>query len=74
MDETLADVIHDAQCSDKIRSKAGRSYCRRYDRGAGDPHYDFYQGQAAALAARLEPVIGGANVLPVVRLVVGELC
>jgi hypothetical protein len=72
MDETLADVIHDGSCGDMIETRGGKPHCRRYVKG--NPHYDYYQEHAAELAERLEPMIGWANVLPVVRLLVGELC
>jgi len=55
-----------------IETRGGKPHCRRYVKG--NPHYDYYQEHAAELAERLEPMIGWANVLPVVRLLVGELC
>ena len=68
----LADVIHDNSCGDISSMPGGQ--CKRYARGGGEPHYDYYQAHAAELAAKLEPLIGSANVLPVVRILVGELC
>lgn len=47
--------------------------CRRYVKGYGDSHYDYYQARAGVLDAQLAPEIGGANVLPVVHLVLSEL-
>lgn len=67
---TLADVIHDALCAEHVYSP---EKCRRYAKGYGDPHYDFYQARAAVLDAQLAPEIGSANVLPVVRIVLSEL-
>jgi hypothetical protein len=66
--ENLADVIHDGVCIDGQDGK-----CKRYARGKGDPHHDYYQARATALENALEPVIGWANVLPVVHIVLDEL-
>jgi hypothetical protein len=62
----LADAVHDEVCA------AGKT-CRPYAKGAGYPHYDFYQMRAENLLKELEPLIGWANVIPVVRAVLGEL-
>lgn len=66
---TLADVIHDGLCADQ----ADPEKCSRYNKGYGHPHYDYYQARAAVLARELEPLIGAANVLPVVRIFLYEL-
>lgn len=65
---TLADVIHDHLCGENMNTQE----CRRYVKGYGDPHYDYYQARAGVLTAQLEPLIGSANVLPVVRIVLSE--
>jgi hypothetical protein len=66
--ESLADVVHAALCGD------GKGVsCKRYARGSGDPHYDFYQARETVLNRSLEPVIGSANVAPVVRIILDEL-
>jgi hypothetical protein len=70
MDETLADVIHDGTCMENT----AKYPCGRYAKGKGNPHYDHYQQHAAELAEQLTPIIGSTNVLPVVRILVGELC
>lgn len=64
----LADVIHAELCG----SDDGWE-CRRYARGAGDSHWEFYQVKARAVYSRLEPEIGGANVELAVRIVLEEL-
>jgi hypothetical protein len=64
--QELADVIHGLHCSN-TDDKGG---CRRYR--AGGPHHDFYQLRAVNLLGELEPVIGIANVIPVVRAVLEE--
>ncbi len=69
MNDELATCLHDAMCG-VLLNKAG---CPRYARGSGDPHYDFYQARAVALTSALEPIIGIANVLPVVRIVTDEM-
>lgn len=66
---TLADVIHDHMCGEGMSTQK----CRRYAKGYGDPHFDYYQARAGVLTAQLAPEIGSANVLPVVRIVLNEL-
>jgi hypothetical protein len=64
--QELADVIHGLHCSN-TDDKGG---CRRYR--PGSPHRDFYQLRAVNLLGELEPVIGIANVIPVVKAVLEE--
>jgi hypothetical protein len=58
-----ADVIHETMCCDKG--------CRRYI--PGNRHHDYYQERASVLTAALEPIIGSANVLPVLRIILEEM-
>jgi hypothetical protein len=66
---TLADVLHDGLCADQ----ADPEKCSRYAKGYGHPHHDYYQSRAIVLTRELEPLIGGANVLPVARIFLYEL-
>ena len=58
----LADVLHEGQC--------GRHRCKRYQ--PGNVHHDYYESQAQRISDKLTPLIGAANVLPVVRIVLDE--
>jgi hypothetical protein len=69
MEHALADVIHSRQCSEGKGDD-----CERYHRGRGDKHYDFYHDRAANIMDELAPVVGSANVLTCVRVVIDELC
>jgi hypothetical protein len=61
----LAELLHDHACTSAAR-------CGRYQR-EGSPHHDFYELRAQNVIAKLEPEIGLANVIIVVRAVLEEL-
>jgi hypothetical protein len=65
--QELADVVHEEMCSDSDR----RGGCPRYKPESA--HHDFYQLRAQNLIRELEPLIGIANVIPVVRAVLEEV-
>jgi hypothetical protein len=69
--ESLADALHLELCGDGMAEKCGR-YARQKEAGAGS-HWEFYGRVAEGLFTRLEPLIGSANVLPVVRIVFEEI-
>jgi antitoxin (DNA-binding transcriptional repressor) of toxin-antitoxin stability system len=64
---TFADRLHEALC-DSAGDPRG---CVRYQ--PGSPHFLYYADHARTLAYELEPVIGAANVEPVVLTVIGEI-
>jgi hypothetical protein len=53
--EEVAALIHSEMCIDGPE-------CGRWNRERPSDHRTFYQGQARAIFARLEPEIGAANV------------
>jgi hypothetical protein len=61
----LAELLHDHGCTSAVR-------CGRYQR-PGSAHRDFYELRAQNVIAKLEPEIGLANVIIVVRAVLEEL-
>jgi hypothetical protein len=67
-DEELAGYLHAQICNYAF---GGRS-CRRWDLEGGQ-HRRHYEQRAAAIIAKLEPLVGIANVIPAVQAVVSEL-
>ena len=61
----LAEDMHESLCG-----YAGTE-CSRWK--PGSPHRDFYELRAQNLLAALEPLIGIANVMPVMKIVLREL-
>lgn len=64
--DDLAVVVHSIMCGESTGT------CARWLRD-GSPHKDFYELRAQNLIAQLEPEIGIANVLPVVKAVLLEV-
>jgi hypothetical protein len=64
MIEELAAAIHAELCGDDPGYGAN---CKRFRPGAS--HHEHYTEMARVLFARLEPMIGAANVEPVTRIV-----
>lgn len=64
-DQELADLLHELLCGH------GDGHCARYKPDSA--HHDFYEMRAQNLIEGLEPLIGIANVIPVVKIVVGEI-
>ena len=66
--DELAAEVHDAMCG---QHTSPSHPCARFR--DGNAHKDFYELRAQNLIASLEPVIGLANVPPVVRIVLLEV-
>jgi hypothetical protein len=66
-EQELADKVHEALCIEAL----AMTRCSRYTPESA--HHDFYQLRAQNLMTGLEPLIGAANVLSVVRIVTDEL-
>jgi hypothetical protein len=63
--EALADWLHQESCDH------GHERCSRYTPGSA--HHDFYEMRAANLITELEPMIGIANIMPAVKVILEEM-
>lgn len=64
----LANDIHDEQCGMGRDPKE----CYYYSPGTAR-HQEYYHQKARELFTKLEPLIGAANVWPVIKIVLGEM-
>jgi hypothetical protein len=65
--DELIEMLHSDMCSYHTESNP----CFRWKRDSS--HYDFYEDRANTIRIILEPIVGSANLINVVRIVVREL-
>jgi hypothetical protein len=65
MTEEIASFLHEELCYTNVNG------CPRYR--AGHEHYEYYQQRALVFLERLSPLIGSANVLPVIKILTEEM-